>query len=59
MENLVTPKELATYLKLTETTIYKLVSHGELPGFKIGNSWRFDMDEIVKLCQERRKGERK
>jgi len=59
MENLVTPKELATYLKLTETTIYNLVSRGELPGFKIGNSWRFDMDEILKLCQERRKGRRK
>ena len=59
MENLVTAKELATYLKLTETTIHKLVSHGELPGFKIGHSWRFDMDEILKLCQERKKGKRK
>jgi excisionase family DNA binding protein len=55
MENLVTPKELATYLKLTETTIYKLASRGELPGFKIGDSWRFEMDEILKLCQKRRR----
>jgi len=55
MENLLTAKELAAYLKLTETTIYKLVSHGDLPGFKISDSWRFEMDEILKLCQKRRR----
>jgi len=55
MENIVTAKELAGCLKLTEATIYKLASRGELPGFKIGDSWRFDMDEILKLIQEVRK----
>jgi excisionase family DNA binding protein len=44
---IVTAKELGEFLKLTESTIYKLASTGELPGFKIGDSWRFDMDEIL------------
>ena len=48
MANIVTAKEIAQYLKLTESTIYKLASTGELPGFRIGKSWRFDMDEILK-----------
>ena len=52
MENIVTAKELAGYMKLTEATIYKLASRGELPGFKIGDSWRFDMDEIMKLFRK-------
>ena len=52
MENIVTAKELAGHLKLTEATIYKLASSGELPGFKIGDSWRFDMDEVMKLFQK-------
>jgi excisionase family DNA binding protein len=44
---IVTARELGEFLKLTESTIYKLASTGELPGFKIGDSWRFDMDEIL------------
>jgi len=52
MENIVTAKELAGFLKLTEATIYKLVSSGKLPGFKIGDSWRFDMDEVMKMFRK-------
>ena len=44
---IVTARELGEFLKLTESTIYKLASTGELPGFKIGDSWRFDMDEVL------------
>jgi len=52
MEKLVTAKELSQFLKLSESTIYKLVSNGEIPGFKIGDSWRFELEEIRKLIQE-------
>ncbi len=51
MANIVTAKEIGQYLKLTESTIYKLASNGDIPGFKIGKSWRFDMDEILKLIK--------
>jgi excisionase family DNA binding protein len=55
MANIVTAKEIAQYLKLTESTIYKLASTGELPGFRIGKSWRFDMDEILKRIKDEKK----
>jgi excisionase family DNA binding protein len=42
----VTAKELGQYLKLSESTIYKLASNGGVPGFRLGDSWRFDMEEI-------------
>ena len=51
MANFVTAKELGRYLKLSEATIYKLALTGQLPGFKIGDSWRFDLDEILKLIK--------
>jgi excisionase family DNA binding protein len=51
MSNIVTAKELGQYLKLSDSTIYKLTLDGKLPGFKIGDSWRFDFDEIVKLIK--------
>jgi excisionase family DNA binding protein len=55
MKKLMTAKELSQYLKLSESTIYKLVSNGEIPGFKIGDSWRFELEEIRKLIQESKK----
>jgi excisionase family DNA binding protein len=48
MANIVTAKEVGHYLKLTESTIYKLAASGEIPGFRVGKSWRFDMEEIIK-----------
>jgi len=58
MANFVTAKELGRYLKLSEATIYKLVSTGQLPGFKIGDSWRFDLDEILKLIKGNSRGKK-
>ena len=51
MANFITAKELGRYLKLSEATIYKLALTGQIPGFKIGDSWRFDLDEILKLIR--------
>jgi excisionase family DNA binding protein len=52
MPKIVTAKEVGKYLKLSESTIYKLASSGEIPGFKIGDSWRFDMEEILLLIRK-------
>lgn len=48
MATIVKPKELAEFLRLTQETVCKLAAEGKLPGFKIGRSWRFDMDEVLK-----------
>ncbi len=52
MQQIVTAKDVAQYLKLSESTIYKLATSGEIPGFKIGDSWRFDMEEILSLINK-------
>jgi excisionase family DNA binding protein len=59
MANILTAKELENYLKLSKSTIYKLVSTGALPGFRIGDSWRFDMDDIMKLAKGAKKKTKK
>jgi excisionase family DNA binding protein len=51
MENIITAKEVGQFLKLSESTVYKLASSGEIPGFKVGDSWRFDMEEIQKMIE--------
>jgi excisionase family DNA binding protein len=54
MANIVTAKELCDYLKLSDSTVYKLALNGELPGFKIGDSWRFDMEEVVERIRAKK-----
>jgi excisionase family DNA binding protein len=34
-------KEVANYLSLSVSSIYKMLSSGELPGHKVGKYWRF------------------
>jgi excisionase family DNA binding protein len=43
---LVTVKELSNYLRVHPSTIYRLLKEGELPGFKLGSDWRFNLEAI-------------
>ncbi|MBI2093279.1 MAG: helix-turn-helix domain-containing protein [Candidatus Omnitrophica bacterium] len=36
-----TVEEVAVQFGVTATTVYRLVQQGTLPGFKVGNQWRF------------------
>jgi len=40
-------KRLADILKSSEFTVYKLASSGKLAGFRIVDSWQFNMDLIM------------
>ena len=44
--DIMTIREVAAYLKLTEKTAYRLSAEGKIPGFKVGGSWRFRRSEI-------------
>jgi excisionase family DNA binding protein len=41
-----TAEEVAEYLRLPLSTVYKLVQDKRLPGFKVGKHWRFRKDAI-------------
>lgn len=43
---ILTIKELAVYLKLSVSSIYKLAQAGKIPGQKVGKHWRFHQDAI-------------
>jgi len=36
-----TIEDLAKYLKLSTSTLYKLCAEGKVPGTKVGRHWRF------------------
>lgn len=45
-DEILTLKEVAKYLKLTDKTAYRLTAEGKLSGFKVGDSWRFQKEDI-------------
>lgn len=43
---ILTIREVADYLKVTERTIYRLAGAKKIPAFKVGGTWRFSRQEI-------------
>ena len=41
-----TIKEVAEYLKVTDRTIYRLAAAKKIPAFKVGGTWRFRTADI-------------
>jgi excisionase family DNA binding protein len=48
---IMTVKEVAEYLRVHPSSVYKLVRRGELPAFRVGSEWRFKPDEIEKWAR--------
>lgn len=46
MATVLTLEEVATYLRVHPSTIYRLLKKKELPAFKIGSDWRFNLESI-------------
>lgn len=38
--------DLAAYLKVSKSTLYKLAQEGKVPGQKVGRHWRFRRETI-------------
>ena len=47
---IMTVDEVAEYLKLSKITVYKLTQTGQIPGFRIGSSWRYNRDKIDEIA---------
>lgn len=41
-----TVDELADYLKISKSTLYKLAQEGRIPGQKVGRHWRFRKETV-------------
>jgi excisionase family DNA binding protein len=51
--DVITGAEVATLLKMHLKTIYKLAESGNIPGRRIGRSWRFSRSEVLQLLSSR------
>ncbi len=48
--------ELAEYLKLSRTKLYRMAQKGEIPASKIGTQWRFNRKEVDDWVSTQRPG---
>ena len=53
-EQIMTVKDVASYLKLNERTVYRMATSAKIPALKVGTSWRFKREEIEKWIEEQK-----
>jgi len=51
-----TVDEVATYLKVPKSTVYKLAQEGKIPAQKVGKHWRFHKATIDEWVSNRNDG---
>ena len=56
--DIMTMEEVADYLKLKLKTAYAIAARGDIPGFKVGGSWRFRRSEIEKWIRKQETGKK-
>lgn len=54
VDQIMTVKEVALYLKVNDRTIYRMAISGKIPAFKVGASWRFKSIEIMDWIESER-----
>ena len=50
-----TVTEIAAYLRVHPSTVYKMLKTNQLPAFRIGSDWRFNLETIERWRIEREK----
>ena len=51
---IMTVKHVASYLKLNERAVYRMVMSVKIPAIKVGTSWRFKREDIEKWREEQK-----
>ena len=51
--SVLTIDELAEYLKISKSTLYKLAQEGSIPSQKVGKHWRFHKDAVDQWLRQR------
>ena len=49
MDNILTVPEIAEYLKVSRTTVWRWCNEGKLTAFKAGRGWRVHRSELEKM----------
>jgi len=55
MEKWLTLEQIAEYLQMSISSIYKMAQAGKIPAYKVGRQWRFKKEEIDQWVEKKKK----
>ena len=53
-DELLDVKQVQDTLKISESTVFRLIKSGSLKGFKVGREWRFELSDIEDYIRRQR-----
>ncbi len=53
MDEILTVQEVADYLKVSRSTVWRWCNQGRLLAFKAGHGWRVHRDEVERLIHKK------
>jgi len=56
MEKWLTLEQIAEYLQMSTSSIYKMAQKGKIPAYKVGRQWRFKKEEIDRWIERGKLG---
>ena len=48
LPEVITPKQLADFLQVSDQTVKRAIKAGKLEAFKVGKDWRIEKEEVIK-----------
>ncbi len=54
MDKWLTLEQIAEYLQMSTSSIYKMAQAGKIPAYKVGRQWRFKKEEIDAWVEKRK-----
>jgi len=54
MNKWLTLEQIAEYLQMSTSSIYKMAQVGKIPAYKVGRQWRFKKEEIDAWVEKRK-----
>jgi excisionase family DNA binding protein len=57
MATMMTLEEVAQYLHVHPSTVYRLLKNRSIPAFKVGSDWRFNQESIERWLSKLEQGE--
>jgi len=55
MDKWLTLEQIAEYLQMSTSSIYKMAQAKKIPSYKVGRQWRFKKEEIDKWVEKKKK----
>ena len=52
LPEILTTKQLAEFLQVSDQTVKRAIKAGKLKAFKVGKDWRIEKEEVVKWVKE-------